>query len=554
MHSVGRTSVDRTAADALEGIPNTAGFDTSVTPVPPDLTGKASASSQRERLDARKSYELLTRLTADVRAIRAADGRHYAVVPLEGRPEFYRLGSGEFRRLLLRFHHQATGHVPQRSAVADVVAMLRGRAEMTNEAEPVFLRIAPDDTSSAYLLDLGDPERRTVRITASGWEIVEQSNVAFWRPPSQVALPAPVHGGSLDQLKKYVNVTAAQWPLFVVWLTAAIRPVGPYPLLVLTGEQGSGKTTLAELCRLMIDPHESLPRGLPKSERDLMVAAHNSWLQIYDNTSTISNWQSDALCRLATGGGFAARSLFTDDREMIINAERPMILNGIDNFVRRGDLMDRSIFLQLRVISPARRLGRMAFWAEFRREHSQFLGALYSAVSGGIRHWPEVRLPKLSRMADLDLWGEAVVRGLGWPPGSFVERLSGQPPRSLRRGTRRSAAGGGLDRRTQSPSGPALLRHRAAPNTHAIQAPTRDYGRRLAQFVLGTFSHPSPHGGPAPRDRDQLHDGFRAHAANHLDHTPGPRETEPVGSTAIARHLRQTRPSPLSAAVDDRPD
>jgi hypothetical protein len=45
---------------------------------------------------------------------------------------------------------------------------------------------------------------------------------------------------------------------------------------------------------------------------------------------------------------------------------------------------------------------------------------LFDAVSAGMRHWPEVRLSELSRMADTDRWGEAVARGLGWAPGTFV--------------------------------------------------------------------------------------------------------------------------------------
>ncbi len=376
--------------------------------------------SIEKRLDARRSYDLLTRLTAQVRAIRAADGRHYAVVPTHGRVECYRLGSDEFRRFLLQSHHEETGAAPQQAAIANVVATLKARAEINNDFEPVFLRVAPDDAEHAYLLDLGDRSRRAVKITSDGWEIVARPSVPFWRPPGQRALPAPEHGGSIDILRKYVNVTISQWPLFVVWLTAAIRPVGPYPVLVLTGEQGSGKTTLVEVCRRLIDPHETLPRGLPRSERDLMVAAHNAWLQIYDNTSAITNWQSDALCRLSTGGAFASRTLFTDDRETVINAERPIVLSGIDNFVRRGDLIDRSIFLQLDAIFPQQRLERLEFWADFRREYPRLLGSLLDAVAGGIRFRPEVQLGALSRMADLDRWGEAVARGLGWDAGTFL--------------------------------------------------------------------------------------------------------------------------------------
>ncbi len=383
-------------------------------------TGAQPMPPIEKRLNARKSYDLLTRLTAPVRAIRAADGRHYAVVPTQGRVECYRLGSDEFRRFLLQSHHEETGAAPQQAAIANVVATLKARAEINNDFEPVFVRVAPDDGANAYLLDLGDRSRRAVKITSDGWEIVARPSVPFWRPPGQRALPVPEDGGSIDALRKYVNVTTSQWPLFVVWLTAAIRPVGPYPVLVLTGEQGSGKTTLVEVCRRLIDPHETLPRGLPRSERDLMVAAHNAWLQIYDNASAITNWQSDALCRLSTGGAFASRTLFTDDRETVINAERPIVLSGIDDFAMRGDLIDRSIFLHLEEILPEERRERLEFWADFRREYPRLLGSLLSAVSAGLRFWPEVRLGALSRMADLDRWGEAVTRGLGSEDGTFL--------------------------------------------------------------------------------------------------------------------------------------
>jgi putative DNA primase/helicase len=50
-------------------------------------------------------------------------------------------------------------------------------------------------------------------------------------------------------------------------------------------------------------------RALPRSERDLAIATGNAWVLAFDNLSGIRDWLSDALCRLATGGGFATRQL-----------------------------------------------------------------------------------------------------------------------------------------------------------------------------------------------------------------------------------------------------
>jgi hypothetical protein len=401
-------------------------------------------SAKEDRAGGFSGSELLARMADTMRTIRGADGRLYAALSHDGRLECYRLESDEFRRLLLRLCRDATGSVPNRAVVANVLATLRSRAEDSTDVQPVFLRVARDESGTAFVVDLGDAARSAVRVSAGGWGVVDQPGFPFWRPPGQRAFPLPERGGLIEHLKKYVNVHARQWPLLLAWLTAALRPRGPYPVLVLTGEQGSAKTTLAQVCRRLVDPHAALLRSLPRSERDLMVSAHNNWLLAFDNISKLTDWQSDSICRLSTGGGFAARGLFTDDREMFLSAQRPIILNGIDDFVTRGDLIDRSIFLSLPRIRPDQRRSDEAFWAEFDRDYAALFGALLDAVAGGIRLWPTVELDALSRMADLDRWGEAVLRSLDAPPGTFVDAY---------RANRRSACADALE---ESPVAAAL--------------------------------------------------------------------------------------------------
>ena len=120
-----------------------------------------------------------------------------------------------------------------------------------------------------------------------------------------------------------------------------------------------------------------------------------------------SGWLSDALCRLATGGGFSTRELYSDDEEVIFDAMRPVILTGIEEFVVRADLLDRSIVLSLPNIPDERRRPESRFWHEFKRIHSQVLGALLDAVSAGLRNLPHIQLSKLPRMADFAVWATA---------------------------------------------------------------------------------------------------------------------------------------------------
>ena len=137
-----------------------------------------------------------------------------------------------------------------------------------------------------------------------------------------------------------------------------------------------------------------------------------------------------ALCRLATGGGFAVRQLYTDQDEVLFDAARPVSLNGIEDIVERPDLADRAVFLTLEPIPEERRRPEAEIRAAFEAERPRILGALLDAVVEGLKNLPETRLPKLPRMADFALWATACETAI-WPAGT----VSGRPiaPIAMRR-------------------------------------------------------------------------------------------------------------------------
>jgi hypothetical protein len=166
-----------------------------------------------------------------------------------------------------------------------------------------------------------------------------------WYGRRGLVVPTPSRGGSIELLRPYVNVADREFRLLIAWTAAALRPFGPYPILVLYGEQAAAKSTLARVARLLIDPQTAPLLAVPRSTRDLMVTAHNGWLLTYDNLSVIADPVSDGLCMVSTGGAYAGRALFSDDERSVINVQRPVLLSGIEEFVRRGDLSDRGVYL-----------------------------------------------------------------------------------------------------------------------------------------------------------------------------------------------------------------
>jgi hypothetical protein len=309
------------------------------------------------------------------------------------------------------------------SAIKDAVETLEALA-FEGPDLPVSVRLAEHE--GAIYLDLANEEWQVVAITPEGWRIVQDPPVRFCRTKGMNPLPCPVRGGSIEELRPFVNVGSEEdWRLLVAWPLAALRARGPYPPLILKGGQDSAKSTTSRVLRALIDPNMTDLRSLPKDPRDLMIGAQNNAVLAFDNLSPLPNWISDALCRLATGAAHATRALYTDDEEALFVACRPVILNGIGDVVTRPDLLDRAVMLNLPALDDARRRPEAEFWAEFEQARPRILGALLDAVVVGLRNLPATRLALLPRMGDFAQWVTAAEPGLGWPPGAFMEAYRG---------------------------------------------------------------------------------------------------------------------------------
>jgi len=271
-------------------------------------------------------------------------------------------------------------------------------------------------------LDLANDRWEAVRVTENGWEIVAEPTARFRRPKNMAALPRPGTGGRIETLRRFVNVgTAQQWILLVAWVLGVLYGTGPYPMLVLLGEQGSAKSTLARVLRHLLDPvHKAPTRRLPNNEQELLVSAVHSAMLAFDNVSNISSAISDALCRIATGAGTSTRQLYSDAEEFVIGVVRPICLNGIEEFIRRPDLLDRCIVLRLPSITPEVRRAERIFWSQFNDVLPEILGAFLTSVSVGLRNLPQVHLERSPRMADFARWIVACEPALPWNQGEFL--------------------------------------------------------------------------------------------------------------------------------------
>ena len=209
-----------------------------------------------------------------------------------------------------------------------------------------------------------------------------------------------------------LNVDEPDIPLLRTWLVDALFHDGSKVILSINGEQGTAKTTPGKVLLNAIDPTLVDLRSPPRTEHDLMIAGSNSWVLAYDNLSSVQPWFSDALCRISTGGGLVTRKLYTDSEQITIAVRRPVIMTGINALAERGDLIDRVIEIDLRVISDHQRKLEEDFWIEFNSIHPVLLGSILDGVSAVLRELPNTNAKSLPRMADFARRGIAAEKAM----------------------------------------------------------------------------------------------------------------------------------------------
>lgn len=381
------------------------------------LAGPSIYDDTKKR-EQEKQIDILVNTAKQAAALfHSSDGKTWAEMEVNRHREIWAIHSRGFKQWLLLSFREAEQTFPGSDTVNRAIDALDAIAAVYGEEHEVHVRVAGHD--GRFYVDLCDKDWRAIEVDTMGWRVVDRAPVRFRRSPAMLPLPVPERGGRISTLCKYLNVGGDDdFALAVFWLVAALRPQGPYPVLGLSGEHGSAKSTFARVVRALVDPNCLPIRRPPRDERDLFIAAGNSHVQAFDNVSDIQPWLSDALCVLSTDGAFGTRKLWTNDEEQLFKAKRPIVVNGITNAITAPDLADRALFLALAVISEASRRTEEKFEAEFAADRAKILGVLLNAVAHGLKTAPTIEQPKLPRMADFAHWATAC-EGALFAKGTF---------------------------------------------------------------------------------------------------------------------------------------
>ena len=292
---------------------------------------------------------------------------------------------------------------------------LAAQAEFSGEARELHTRAAWHDGALYYELRPG----KVVRVGAGGWTFEARPPVLFRRYPNLKPLPDPEAGGSLDGLLSLVNLkTERDRRLFTAYAVTVPLPHVGRPILSASGPMGAGKTTAGRSVKRLWDP--TAPETVRYDPRDFLQKAGHCFMPMLDNLSTLPDAAADTLCRLVTGEADSKRKLYTDDEDVIIELRRAVILNGINAPTDRGDVLDRSLVVELERIPDGERRTEEEMWAAFEREHPALLGAAFDVLSWAIARKSSLQLSRRPRLADWGEYAAAVYEVMGWRAETFL--------------------------------------------------------------------------------------------------------------------------------------
>jgi putative DNA primase/helicase len=344
--------------------------------------------------------------------------------------------SADFRDWLTANYYSEFETAPSSLALRAVLRTLEARAQYGDSpTQKVDHRVGFEGdpyAPSKVFLDLANAAGEILEITSQGWTITDNLHQSFRRSPGMLPLPSPPANpqpptpNPLLGLTTLFHLTPTAHTRVLFWLAAALRPIGPYPILVLRGPASSGKSVLARALRTLIDPSAAPLRRLPIRDRELLQLALRNWILVFDHVHRIPIKISEALCALSSGEAIeTAQPDYRDNA--LAEIARPIILiapldEAQSPWTPTRSLANRSLTIDLEPIAAPR--PEAAVSSDFEALRLPAFAALADAVSCALRNIRDTQLGNVARFPDCVAWAAAAAPVLDLDPAAIVEAIS----------------------------------------------------------------------------------------------------------------------------------
>lgn len=226
-----------------------------------------------------------------------------------------------------------------------------------------------------------------------------------------------------DLLRKISNVDGIYVLILATYLCVCFfGNYFPTPIMLITGPQGTSKSTLTRFIQRIVHPQLISSLSLSNKLEDISIALSTRLLTCFDNASSVKPDVADILCSAVTKGCFQRRELYTTADERLIEFKSIIVINGIDIISRRTDLMERCIMLEMATIKPENRKTEKEVETVFKETLPKILGAIFDAIQQ-VLSMDELELKTLSRMADFEELATKFAIAMGYSASEYQEAL-----------------------------------------------------------------------------------------------------------------------------------
>lgn len=380
--------------------------------------------------DSERLIKAISKHNLDVQVFIGNDGHEYNVIRGSPNPIANKIG-GVFSNGYIRKRFAESGHLLKSRDLEDINEALKAAALISGVNAPVWYRVAqiPDGIE----IDLADEAHRRITVKPNKVEIVTSgSQTVFVRSPhmGSITVPEDVSSGDLSKLDKYLNMASENKVLVLAWLTYTMAHAKvestKYPILVLSGSQGTGKTVMSKLLLKFADPGSIGVRTFPNNQKELAIACQSSHVLAYDNLRFLSPVMADALCIAATGGSITVRKLYTDAEVMATRLHGAVILNGLHPFINQSDLAQRCLTIELLPISKALRQTDAELQEQLHQDYPDIYFGLLDLIARVFAVMPEIKVNEAERMAEFSKWLAAMEVVQGVQEGTYQKYYSDQ--------------------------------------------------------------------------------------------------------------------------------
>jgi hypothetical protein len=330
-------------------------------------------------------------------------------------------GLRDFLSLLM---YQKEEKCVSNEVITSVLNYLSGKSLHDGNTCELFNRVAYE--KNCFYIDCADTFNSAIKISADGWEKVDDPPILFKRFKHQKSLVFPVKHESLDDariaVKKFfshVNVSEENKLMLLCIIISYLVAKIAHPILAVYGQQGSAKSSLFKFIRRLVDPSSIELLTLPHKKDEIIQQMYHHHLVFYDNLSFFSAEFSDVCCRAVTGTGFSKREYYTNDDDIIYDFMRCLGYNGINQVSDKGDVLDRSVLIELFKIEKRKTDAEIN--AAFEADRSDILGGMLTVFSEAMRIYPSLNVDKYERLADFHRWGCAISVALGYSADDFTD-------------------------------------------------------------------------------------------------------------------------------------